>query len=400
MSKSYHEDSDLLLYFHHNSFYSQKVIMTLHEKKLNFKTHLVNLASNEQYESWFLEVNPLGEVPVLVDGVKIIPDSKRIIQYVEDNFSNGYKRLLPTDMDSKMDVIALRDEIDSLPVGLITKGAPHHPDFLLNPKSPFLPSNRAFMMDNQSRKPQVIRKAADVNPSISDILLDKATRQEQFNKELNNVQNYEQALERVDEVMNRIEAILIENNKEKPKTFVYLFSTDFTMADISLTVLLVRLDQLGLSHRYWNGSLRPIIAQYYSQVKQRESFKLTIPPYGANNDTALWYLKSHYNLSLLNPISEKPKTFVYLFSTDFTMADISLTVLLVRLDQLGLSHRYWNGSLRPIIAQYYSQVKQRESFKLTIPPYGANNDTALWYLVSGLSVLVILSAVYFFRRRK
>lgn len=120
--------------------------MTLHEKKLNFKTHLVNLASNEQYESWFLEVNPLGEVPVLVDGVKIIPDSKRIIQYVEDNFSNGYKRLLPTDMDSKMDVIALRDEIDSLPVGLITKGAPHHPDFLLNPKSPFLPSNRAFMM--------------------------------------------------------------------------------------------------------------------------------------------------------------------------------------------------------------------------------------------------------------
>ncbi|KAI5695179.1 hypothetical protein M8J75_012269 [Diaphorina citri] len=266
--------------------------MTLHEKKLNFKTHLVNLASNEQYESWFLEVNPLGEVPVLVDGVKIIPDSKRIIQYVEDNFSNGYKRLLPTDMDSKMDVIALRDEIDSLPVGLITKGAPHHPDFLLNPKSPFLPSNRAFMMDNQSRKPQVIRKAADVNPSISDILLDKATRQEQFNKELNNVQNYEQALERVDEVMNRIEAILIENNKEKPKTFVYLFSTDFTMADISLTVLLVRLDQLGLSHRYWNGSLRPIIAQYYSQVKQRESFKLTIPPYGANNDTALWYLVS------------------------------------------------------------------------------------------------------------
>lgn len=119
--------------------------MTLHEKKINFKTHLVNLSSNEQYESWFLNINPLAEVPVLVDGVKVIPDSKRIIQYLEDNFSNGYKRLLPSD-DTKFDVIAVRDEIDSLPIGLITKGAPHHPEYLLNPKSPFLPSNRAFMM--------------------------------------------------------------------------------------------------------------------------------------------------------------------------------------------------------------------------------------------------------------
>jgi len=63
--------------------------MALHEKKLPFKTHFVNIAKSEQYQPWFLEMNPRGEVPVLKDGVKIIPDSSRIIDYLEDNFSNG-----------------------------------------------------------------------------------------------------------------------------------------------------------------------------------------------------------------------------------------------------------------------------------------------------------------------
>lgn len=300
MSQSHHEDSDLLLYFHHNSFYSQKVMMTLLEKRLNFKTHLVNLPSNQQYESWFLDINPLGEVPVLVDGIKTIPDSKRIIQYVEDNFSNGYKRLLPADTDGKMDVINLRDDIDSLPVGLITKGAPYHTEYLLNPKRPFLPSTRTLMMDVQSRRSQVIQRAADGNPSISDILLHKANREEMFYLELKNVQNYEQALEKVDEIMNKVEAILIENNKEHPKDFVYLFPSQFTMADISLTILLVRLDQLGLSHRYWNSTnLRPLVGKYFSLVRQRESFKASVPQYVTNGETALWYIVSGISVLVL-----------------------------------------------------------------------------------------------------
>lgn len=45
----------------------------------------------EQYERWFLQLNPKGEVPVLQDTGKIIPDSARIIDYLEDNFSNGMK---------------------------------------------------------------------------------------------------------------------------------------------------------------------------------------------------------------------------------------------------------------------------------------------------------------------
>lgn len=61
------------------------------EKKLKFKSHLIDLGRGEQLEPWFLKLNPKCEVPVLKDGVKIIPDSRRIIDYIEDNFSNGMK---------------------------------------------------------------------------------------------------------------------------------------------------------------------------------------------------------------------------------------------------------------------------------------------------------------------
>jgi glutathione S-transferase len=66
-----------------------QVIMALHEKKLPFKEHIINLTKGEQYQPWFLRINPRGEVPVLKDGVKVIPDSGRILDYLEDNFSNG-----------------------------------------------------------------------------------------------------------------------------------------------------------------------------------------------------------------------------------------------------------------------------------------------------------------------
>jgi glutathione S-transferase len=66
-----------------------QVIMALHEKKLPYKEHIINLTKGEQYQPWFLRINPRGEVPVLKDGVKVIPDSGRILDYLEDNFSNG-----------------------------------------------------------------------------------------------------------------------------------------------------------------------------------------------------------------------------------------------------------------------------------------------------------------------
>ncbi|KAK9502893.1 hypothetical protein O3M35_011580 [Rhynocoris fuscipes] len=63
--------------------------MVLHEKDIKYKTHFVNIASGEQYQDWYLKINPLGEVPVIKDGDTIIVDSQRIIMYLEDKYTGG-----------------------------------------------------------------------------------------------------------------------------------------------------------------------------------------------------------------------------------------------------------------------------------------------------------------------
>lgn len=57
----------------------------------------------------------------------------------------------------------------------------------------------------------------------------------------------------------------------------WLCCENFSIADINLTVLLQRLWELGLEGRYWTDGKRPLIENYFSRVKQRESFKQTIP---------------------------------------------------------------------------------------------------------------------------
>ena len=42
-----------------------------------------------QYETWFLELNPRGQVPILQDGMRVLPDSNRILEYLDDNFTYG-----------------------------------------------------------------------------------------------------------------------------------------------------------------------------------------------------------------------------------------------------------------------------------------------------------------------
>jgi hypothetical protein len=51
----------------------------------------------------------------------------------------------------------------------------------------------------------------------------------------------------------------------------------------------------------------------------------------------------------------------------FTVADIGLTILLDRLNRLGLEQHFWEAGKKPHISQYYHRVQQRESYKKTIP---------------------------------
>ncbi|XVF75422.1 hypothetical protein PTKIN_Ptkin13bG0187400 [Pterospermum kingtungense] len=63
--------------------FCQRVVLTLEEKKVPYKLHLVNLSEKPQ---WFLEISPEGKVPVVKFDDKWVPDSDVIVGILEEKY--------------------------------------------------------------------------------------------------------------------------------------------------------------------------------------------------------------------------------------------------------------------------------------------------------------------------
>ncbi|XP_060519297.1 ganglioside-induced differentiation-associated protein 1 [Cylas formicarius] len=266
----------LLLYYNEYSFYSQKVVLALHEKGLRFDTHSINLARYGQYEPWFLQINPKGEVPVLQDTGKIIPDSARIIDYLEDNFSNGdTPRLIPMEPEVRQRVTYFRGIIDKINGNVITIGSFIHPETASNPKLPFIGPVRSALLQQERNSSVNLKKIAESNPEARDMLLRKAADHELKFSVLEDKEEFLKVLREVDAVLDQVEAEL--GNHEGDSRTWWLCSDRFTVADISLTMLLERIYEVGLESRFWTGGKRPRVEEYFARVRERDSYRNTIP---------------------------------------------------------------------------------------------------------------------------
>ena len=65
---------------------SLKALLPLKEKGIEFTGYTLNLLQFEQHEPWFLEINPNGQVPVLVHDGKVLTESTVINEYVDETF--------------------------------------------------------------------------------------------------------------------------------------------------------------------------------------------------------------------------------------------------------------------------------------------------------------------------
>lgn len=57
----------------------------------------------------------------------------------------------------------------------------------------------------------------------------------------------------------------------------WLCCEQFTIADISLGILLHRLYCLGFENHLWANDKRPFVEQFYIRISERESFKKSLP---------------------------------------------------------------------------------------------------------------------------
>jgi glutathione S-transferase len=95
---------------------SQKLRIFLNLKGIKWESHPIDLPGNENFQPWFLGINPRGLVPVLVHDGKVHIESNDIIQYLEMVFPAP--KLIPAGHENE--VSALLKHEDDLHLDLRT----------------------------------------------------------------------------------------------------------------------------------------------------------------------------------------------------------------------------------------------------------------------------------------
>lgn len=101
----------LYSYFRSSAAYRVRIAMLL--KKVPFEYRAVHLLSNggAQNQKGYRELNPMGEVPLVVDGAHRIGQSMAILQYLDEKWPKPL--LFPKDIYKRAEVIQFCENINS-----------------------------------------------------------------------------------------------------------------------------------------------------------------------------------------------------------------------------------------------------------------------------------------------
>ena len=89
---------------------SRKLRIFLNLKGIKWESHLVDLFANENFQPWFLGINPRGLVPVLVHDGAVHIESNDIIQYLEQKFPTP--ALIPAGHENELaDLLKHEDDL-------------------------------------------------------------------------------------------------------------------------------------------------------------------------------------------------------------------------------------------------------------------------------------------------
>lgn len=275
-------DTKPILYYFYTSYYSQKTLMFLYEKGIDFEVQVVNLPGQETQSPWYLRINPKGEVPAMRHGEKIISGSDEILEYVEKN-NIGARSLFPVDgADSKKHEYWM-SKLVPLPIGPLTYGTAYHPHLRQVQKGPIIGSQIARMKQFMDNRSAILRQKAAENAGTpaEAVLLNKAVVHDNQHYLFSSEVEYKRMLKEMNETLDEIEAELA-THKEK----AWLIGDSFTAADCILSICLRRLHWIGHENYVVNGN-RPLLKRYWDAIQSRDSFaKATYVP-----NLALYMLK-------------------------------------------------------------------------------------------------------------
>ncbi|XP_016407817.1 ganglioside-induced differentiation-associated protein 1-like [Sinocyclocheilus rhinocerous] len=276
VQRTKNKESKLILYHWTQSFSSQKVRLAIAEKGLQCEENDVSLPLSEHNEPWFMRLNPTGEVPVLVHNDNVICDPTQIMDYLEQNFCDEHTpKLIPEEGSTYYHRVQhYRELLDSLQMDAYTHGCILHPEITVDSHIPAYATThiRTQILNTESE----LKKLAAENPDLKDAYIAKQRRLKSKLFDHYNMKYLKKLLDELENVLDQVETELqrrIEETPEEGSQQAWLCGDFFSIADVSLSVILHRLKFLGLSRRYWGNGTRVNLETYYERVLNRPTFR-------------------------------------------------------------------------------------------------------------------------------
>ncbi|WP_375255868.1 glutathione S-transferase family protein [Yoonia sp.] len=230
--------TDIVLYDHPASICSQMARLALVEKAVPFRRVTVDIMdTNEQFEPWYVALNPKAVVPTLVIGDEVVTDTINIVNWAQalngPDLSGG-----PTTQDWLKDIMA-----------------PHYGVLLYR--------NR---LDEDGTAPQItargrlLRKMLQDQPDMAALLEGRIAGNARFQELLRDPQAIERHLASTKALVQR----MIGAVESQP----FLTGPAYSMADAFATAALARFRVHQLD-AWWQGSP---LEDYYGRMRARPSF--------------------------------------------------------------------------------------------------------------------------------
>lgn len=243
--------SDVVLYGFPGSLCSQKVRLALAEKGVAYEDRFVDIELRlTNYEPWYLRLNPKGVVPTLLHGERVVTDSARILEYVDEAFEG--EELTPRDPGERERMaywIGEQDRVRMRELSYASFGG------MLGLVL------RRVSMPLRLRK---LRRLRGENESLAEL----------YDAKIEDVRGWRAQIRddaEIAQIRRELEATLRQVEEQLGKTR-HLAADAYSLADVAWTCVLARLKMLGLAPAIWGDGRLPRVEAYYSELRRRPSF--------------------------------------------------------------------------------------------------------------------------------
>ena len=236
---------EILLYTVPPSFYSQIARLVLAEKKVPHRQVVVapGPPTYETYRPWYMRLNPMGTVPTLVVAGEAIDDSRKILRFVDREFTGP--ALFPADEAVGADVEQWVEEAYGIPERVIAYG---------------MDEARKLGARINRKRLAALQKWRGKAPEMQDVYDRKIADIVSFLEETHDPEKVEEAWEETRRRLDWAEGRLAGRT--------FCCGETYTAADVVWTVTVAR--QLMLGSNPFEG--RPELKAWFSRMEARPSY--------------------------------------------------------------------------------------------------------------------------------